>query len=169
MTDRNDSLPAFHVPPVIPHLPAELYVPDWREIDHYIPADWQDDGSSDPVLLRLISFLPFAWARRLTAAVNTAGRRHDYLFGPARLPGSPYYGITMQGANECYRRNILDKGYRRVSRIHWRAVEAVGALAWERSARQMMSWGWYTYADFLRDPDHSYTADADGIRDGAGK
>jgi hypothetical protein len=163
MTSRCDTIPAFHVSP--PQA-VTVALPNWRTIDHDIPVDFRDDGSSDPILLRLLSLIPMGWARRMVAAVNTAGRRHDYGFGPARLPGSPYYGVTMPMWNLMYRKNIEAMGYPRLAAIHWRALDRVGAIAWERNARKMQVWEWWTYQDFLCDVDKSYVASVDGMTDG---
>ena len=131
-----------------------IAVPSWREVHKAIPPDFRDNGPSSPVqgLYGVIY-----WGRVRRADIAQAARGHDYGYGPGRLPGSPFAHITRPGWDLMYATHLCDRGHEHIARIHHQALAWFGAWAWDRSLRRMHGWGWFTYEDFLRDVDKTYT------------
>lgn len=146
----------FRAHPLAPE-PGQLIVPDWRQVDKIIPLDFANDGSSDPTILYVLavfSFIP--WCKRTMQIINDAGERHDFGYGPGRLPGSGYEYITREGWDAMYAQNIADLGRPRIAKWHKRGVNRMGQSAWDRWTETMARWGWHTFSDFLADRDHKF-------------
>lgn len=134
-----------------------LEVPDWREVAKIVPPDFRNDGSSDPVIVYLLSVFGFIpWCKRTAQVINEAGRLHDFGFGPGRLTGGGYSHVTRAGWNAMYAQHIADGGHPWIARRHRWALDKFGQRAWDKWERTMRRWEWYTFQDFLDDRDHKY-------------
>lgn len=145
--------PAFHVSPPM----GGPLIPDWRAVARAIPPDFRCDGASDPTLLYLLSATSFIpWCKRASVAVNEAGRIHDFGYGPARLPGSPWAWASKDAWDAMYRQCLIDNGHPVIANVHHRGVEWFGRRAWDSNWQRMQEWKWFTYACFLADTDKTY-------------
>jgi hypothetical protein len=128
-------------------------VPSWREVHRVIPPDFRDNGVSSP--LQAFYGL-FYWGRKRRADLARVARGHDFGYGPARLPGSPFEDITREGWDSMYSDHLIELDHPIIERIHRPTLDIAGERAWIKSMRKMHKWGWHTYDDFLRDTDKTY-------------
>jgi len=140
-----------------PPLVTPLEIPDWREVAKIVPPDFINDGSSDPVIVYMLSVFSFIpWCKRALQVINQAGTHHDFGFGPGRLSGSGYSHITRAGWNAMYAQEIADGGHPVIAKDHRWALDKFGTRAWDKWERTMRRWGWHTFQDFMADKDHKY-------------
>jgi hypothetical protein len=125
--------------------------PHWRDVHSVIPPEMRFDGASSP----FSPTYPLIYGRETTAGITVAAREHDYMYGPARLPGSPTVGshrledVTREQGDAMYAVALLDRGLRRVARRHWTAVRRCGAGPWRRNGAWFARRGIATYTDWL--------------------
>jgi len=140
--------------------PRTRTLPHWRDVAAVIPEDFRFDGASSPFspLYGLI------YGRRTRADIMIASRVHDYLYGPARLSGSPYvaagccmralFTLGREEADAVYRHALFSLGHPIVGKIHYTALRRLGGFAWRANARRMRARGIYSYAQWMRNRRH---------------
>lgn len=121
-----------------------MSVPDVHSVTVYLKTHWADifqqNGPSSP--FRPVYPLIYPRDSHVRKIMWEASFIHDGGYWILRLPGSPYEHVTRKEWDQAYRNHIRDNGHPIVAAMHYRALRAMGGLAWQRNWRRMVELGY---------------------------